>query len=284
MILIADSGSTKTMWCLVNRLGTIVMQFCSNGINPYFQHVEAIATEIKDNVAPQLLPHTISAIHYYGAGCGNESACNQVKQALLTCFAPQTLTIQGDLIAAAHALCGHNEGVACILGTGSNSCLYNGEQIVENTPPLGYLLGDEGSGASLGKQLLSDCFKHQMPKELAQALCETYQLDTNKLLEQVYKQPNPNRFLASFSLFMYQHKTHPYIHALIKDGFTAFLKRNIMAYNRTNLPIHSIGSIAYYYKDILREATEACGLQLGTVIQTPMEGLIYFHTNKPLND
>ena len=280
MILIADSGSTKTMWCLVSNLGAIVVQFCSNGINPYFQCIETISTEIMDNVAPQLLPHTISTIHYYGAGCGNAYDCNQIKQILSTHFSPQTITVQGDLIAAAHALCGHNEGIACILGTGSNSCLYNGEQITENTPPLGYLLGDEGSGASLGKQLLSDYIKHQMPKELAQALCETYELDTNKLLEQVYKKPNPNRFLASFSVFMYKHKMHPYIHTLIKDGFISFLKRNVMIYNRTDLPIHSIGSIAYYYKDVLREATEACGLQLGRVTQSPMEGLIHFHTNK----
>lgn len=279
MILIADSGSTKTMWCLINNHGTTIMQFCSNGINPYFQCIEAISNEIASNVAPQLLPHTISAIHYYGAGCGNELACMQIKQALSIHFSTQTVTIQGDLIGAAHALCGHSEGVACILGTGSNSCLYDGKQIVMNTPPLGYILGDEGSGAALGKQLLSDCFKNKLPKHLTQALCETYQLDAIKLIEQVYKQPNPNRFLASFSLFIHTHKADPYIHTLIKDSFISFIERNVLNYQRPDLPMHSIGSVACYYKEILREATNDCKIQLGNVIQSPMDGLISFHTH-----
>jgi N-acetylglucosamine kinase-like BadF-type ATPase len=278
MILIADSGSSKIMWCLISNYGTAVVQFCSNGINPYFQSVETISNEIVNNVMPQLLPHTISAIHYYGAGCGNELACKQIKQALSIHFTTQTITIQGDLIGAARALCGHSEGVACILGTGSNSCLYNGEQIMMNTPPLGYILGDEGSGAALGKQLLSDCFKNKLPKHLAQALCETYQLDATKLIEQVYKQPNPNRFLASFSLFIHRHKADPYIHTLIKDSFISFIKRNVLNYQRSDLPMHSIGSVAYYYKEILHEATNDCNIELGEVIQSPMDGLIGFHT------
>ena len=184
-----------------------------------------------------------------------------------------------DLLAAARALCGHQPGIACILGTGSNSCYYDGEKIVDNVSPLGYILGDEGSGAVLGKLLVGDVLKKQLPEELCEKFLKQYELDRLIIIQKVYKQPGANRFLASVTPFLIQNIEEPAIHRLVLNSFKSFFVRNIANYdNYKNLPVNFIGSIAHYYQDVLREAAVAVDCHIGTIIKSPMEGLIAFHS------
>ena len=185
-----------------------------------------------------------------------------------------------DLLAAARALCGKEKGIACILGTGSNSCYYDGEKIVDNVSPLGYILGDEGSGAVLGKLLVGDVLKNQLPKELCDKFLKEYDLDRMKIIEAVYKKPAANRFLASLSPFLNKNIEEPSIHRLVLNAFKAFFVRNIENYeNYKSMPVSFVGSVAYYYRDVLAEAAKALDITIGVVIKSPMEGLLKYHSN-----
>ena len=183
-----------------------------------------------------------------------------------------------DMLAAARGLCGRESGIACIMGTGSNSCYYDGQNIVANVSPLGFILGDEGSGACLGKLMVGDLLKNQMTPELKEKFLQQFNLTPADIIDRVYRKPFPNRFLASLSPFLSQNINEPCVHDLVLNSFKAFFKRNIMQYdNYQNLKVNFIGSVAYYYKDVLAEAAQAMGIQLGTIIQSPMEGLIKYH-------
>ena len=181
------------------------------------------------------------------------------------------------MLAAARGLCGHQPGIACIMGTGSNSCYYDGKNIVSNVSPLGFILGDEGSGAVLGKLLVGDILKNQMTPGLKEKFLEQYNLTPAEIIDRVYRQPFPNRFLASFSPFLVEHLDEPAIRELVLNSFKKFLKRNVMQYDYQHARVHFIGSVAFYYKELLSEACKAMGIHLGTIIKSPMEGLIKFH-------
>lgn len=276
MILIADCGSTKTDWVLYDG-SEIVTRVKTQGLNPAQQSSEEIldilAKELKDNIDTDA-PKTI---YFYGAGCGYDNAINRMRTALELIFTTKDIHIASDLLAAAHAMCGHEEGIVCIIGTGSNSCLYDGEKIVENTPSLGYILGDEGSGAHLGRQLVSDCLKKQLPKELREKFMEQYNLNIATILERVYHTTLPNRWLASFTPFLHENKEHIEIKMLLKHCFTQFFQRNTMVYRRSWLPIHVVGGVGLNFEAEIRETAESLGLSIGNIVESPMEGLIEYH-------
>ncbi len=268
--LIADSGSTKTDWAILSE-GKTLIQCQTQGINPYMLSDQQIESILLNELVTQLKNHTPQNIQFYGAGCRDQQI-PRIKQLLQNAF-PKACSIQvhSDLLGAARALCGNKPGIACILGTGSNSCFYDGKDIKENISPLGYILGDEGSGAVLGKRLIGDILKKQLPPEICQDFTETYNLSSENIIQQVYRQPLPNRFLAQFTHFLKKHEKHPKIHQLIEEEFSRFLTRNVVAYNQPQLSVNFIGSIAYHFADILREALQKNNLKAGKILRAPFE-------------
>lgn len=280
MILIADCGSTKIDWCLLKD-NKLVKQVFTGGINAVLLTREEIIQRLEAELVPELaafLPD-IRRIHFYGAGCFPGEISENMATALKSVLTAATeVEVNTDLLGAARALCGHEPGIACIMGTGSNSCYYDGREIVDNVSPLGYILGDEGSGAVLGKVLVGDILKKQLPEDLCAAFLEQYGLDRMTIIRRVYKEPQPNRFLASLSPFLCKNIGRPEIHALVKEQFRRFFIRNVAAYGCPELPVSFVGSIAAYYTPVLAEAAAETGFILGKIIQSPMEGLISFHT------
>lgn len=279
MILIADCGSTKTDWALCDN-DTVVTRIKTQGFNPTQQNAEEIFAALSTELEGQIDTDAPQAIYFYGAGCAYESAIKRMRTALSGIFATKEIYIYSDLLAAARALCGHNEGIACILGTGSNSCLFDGEKITDNTPSLGYILGDEGSGAHLGRQLVSDCIKKQLPAPICEKFLKQYSLTVPGILERVYHEPLPNRFLASFAPFLHENRKNAEIHNLLVHCFTQFFQRNTMVYRRSWLPIHIIGSIGVSFAQEIKETAESLGLSIGNIVNSPMEGLIEYHKTK----
>lgn len=217
-------------------------------------------------------------IHFYGAGCAFPDKIDVVKRALTAHLQVEgSIEVSSDMLAAARSLCGHRAGIACIMGTGSNSCYYDGTEIVQNVSPLGFILGDEGSAAVLGKLLVGNLLKNQMPAGMKEEFLNEFNLTPAEIIDRVYRRPFPNRFLASLSPFLARRIAVPEVHQLVLNSFKDFLKRNVMQYDRRNLPVHFTGSVAFYYKDVLEEAVQAMGMQMGQVLQSPMEGLIKFH-------
>lgn len=280
MILIADCGSTKIDWCVVND-GKVVEQIFTSGINALLMTEEQIRETLAAELAEKVKGYAIESVYYYGAGCLFDDICANVRRAIAhNVPTAKTIEVHSDLLAAARALCGQNEGIACILGTGSNSCYYNGKEIVDNVSPLGYILGDEGSGAVLGKLLVGDVLKNQLPKELCEKFLAEYDLDRQKIIEGVYKKSAANRFLASLSPFLIKNIEEPAIHRLVLNAFKSFFVRNIENYsNYKSMPVSFVGSVAFYYKDVLAEAAKALDITIGTIIKSPMEGLVKYHSN-----
>ncbi len=276
MILIADCGSTKTDWVLCDG-DEIVARARTQGLNPTHQESEEIFSILSDELTGEITAHTPSKIYFYGAGCAYETANNRMRRALEEIFPTKEIEINSDLLAAARALCKHEEGIACILGTGSNSCLFDGEKIIDNTPSLGYILGDEGSGAHLGRQLLSDCIKKQLPSKIREKFFEQYELNIATILEKTYHSSLPNRWLASFTPFLSEHKNLPEIKTMLKECFKQFFQRNTMTYRRSWLPIHIIGNIGVHFSEEIKETAESLGLSIGNIVDSPMNGLIEYH-------
>ena len=279
MILIADCGSTKIDWCIVNN-GKVEKQVFTMGMNAIMLTEEEMRSRIADELMPEISGYSIEAVHFYGAGCISPEVCANVARAISANIpGAKSVNVHTDLLAAARALCGHSEGIACILGTGSNSCYYDGSEIRDNVWPLGYILGDEGSGAVLGKLLVGDVLKNQLPKDLCDKFLAEYDLDRLTIIRRVYKEPQGNRFLASVTPFLLANIERPEIHSLVLNSFKAFFVRNIQQYpGYRSLSVNFIGSIAYYYRDVLAEAAEACGCRIGTIIKSPMQGLIQYHS------
>lgn len=280
MILLADSGSTKTDWGLVDN-GKLVKRLRTSGMNPFQMSEEAITEEIKTHLVPELPSTSLDEVHFYGAGCTKE------KQPIVERALRANLTINGecevasDMLGAARGICGHKPGIACILGTGSNSCSYDGKNLVKNVSPLGFILGDEGSGAVLGKLLVGDVLKNQMPETVTKRFFEKYKLTSAEIIDRVYRQPKPNTFLASFVPFLEENIDEPKIYNLVKESFRSFLRRNVMQYDGwQTLPIGFNGSIAKIYKKPLLEALEEEGMHLGRIIQAPMEAMVEYHVEK----
>ena len=278
MILIADSGSTKTDWTVIKDDKTTEL-IQTKGINPFFQSKEEIATEIETSLLQHLPSKSFKGIYFYGAGCAFDKV-EIVKEAIQVHLQADEVLVNSDMLAAAHALCGTNSGIACILGTGSNSCSYDGVEITANVSPLGFILGDEGSGAVLGKLFIGSLLKNQLKPGLKEEFLKEYNLTPGDIIDRVYRQPFPNRYLASLSPFIKKHIEEPSVHSLVLDSFKEFFKRNVMQYDYQKESVHFIGSIAYHYEDIIREAALEMGIKMGRTLKSPMKGLIEYHLTK----
>lgn len=276
MILIADSGSTKTHWCLCEGTN-IIHQVITDGINPYYQTGDEIKSIVERKLLPEIKNHSVKSVCFYGAGCAFPEKKAIVSDAIGFHIQDVDIRIESDLVAACRALFHDKQGIACILGTGSNSCLYDGKAIVKNVPALGFILGDEGSGAVLGKRLISDCLKNQLPEELKNKLLEQYELTSEYILDRVYKQPFPNRFLAGFCHFLRDNIEHPAIYDIVYPEFDRFFKRNILQYPYKENKVGFVGSIAWYFRDILEKVASDNSVTLSAIMQSPMEGLVAFH-------
>lgn len=273
MILIADSGSTKTAWTLVENSDKVIK---TDGINPVFMDSDAIENTLRTQLLPQL-QQTITEVYFYGAGCASAEKNDIVKQALQAVFGDIKMEIASDLLAAARGLCWHQSGIACIMGTGSNSCLYDGDNISWNVPALGFILGDEGSGAVLGKLLMGNLFKNQLPDVVKQDFEQTYGLTMMDVIEKVYRTPLPNRFLASFGPFIAKHIGVPAMYNMVYEALESFIVRNVKQYPCDTLPVYFTGSIAYYFADILHLLADKHGFTIGRIEKDPLMGLVAFH-------
>ena len=276
-ILIADSGSTKTDWILTTAENSI-LEVETMGINPVRDSRDAIFDNIKNQLFPQLPPkHQICQIHFYGAGCIDPYKKN-VEEILADVFGSTTkITVESDLLGAARALCGNQAGIACILGTGSNSCLYDGKKIVSNTSPLGYILGDEGSGAFLGKTLVGNILKKIFSQKIQDRFFEKYNLTPSIIINKVYRESMPNRFLASLVPFLAEHKEEPEIHDMLVWAFRQFFARNVKAYGHPEMEINCVGSIAFHFENEIKDAAAKEGLKMGKILQKPARDIADFH-------
>lgn len=279
-ILIADSGSTQTTWCLLYPRRKKLLH--TQGMSPYFL-TSAQMTEIMQRELVPALGRQVSVgeIHFYGTGCSNAANVRIVRQALGKVFSDARIHVSHDLMAAARALCGTQKGIACILGTGSNSCYYNGSRIMKNNPGLGYILGDEGSGSYLGRKVLQYYLYHTFDDELRMRFEKRFGFGSNakdEILDHVYKSPLANRYLASFSPFLAENRGHYMIENILEDSINDFFFYHIAKYAESwTLPVHFVGSVAWYYQDVVRQVCDAYELQLGSILKTPMDGLISFH-------
>jgi len=277
MRFIADSGSTKTDWRIIDSEGKIT-QARTAGINPFYQTQQEIVDELDTALKPQV-SNEVTSIHFYGAGCNKGSASETMTSALKKVFGAVPVEVQSDLLAVARGLCGHQPGIACILGTGSNSCYYDGNEIVRHIPPWGTWLGDEGSGSNLGRKLVILALNYELPEKLQQAFDKKYPDLRDTVLENVYQKPYPNRYLAGFSRFLFHHMKDPFVYQLILDSFSEFLKRKVLKYPEVHqVPLQVSGSIGFYFNSILRKAAQQHHLHLKNVTESPIAGLTLYHS------
>ncbi len=271
-MLFADSGSTKTDWLITTGNGT-PQRIRTQGINPFMLSDDEVEQILRNELLSAEDFSTPTAICFYGAGCRGEGT-ERMERIFRKLFPNATdITVGSDLIGTAKALIGGGSGIACILGTGSNSCLVVDGQTVANVSPLGYVLGDEGSGAVLGRRLIGDVLKKQLPEHVCKAFHDTYTLTGDEIISRVYREPFGNRFLASFAPFLHAHREEPAVRALLLDEFARFFRRNVLLYRRTDLPVSFTGSIAYHFREELAMAAEACGCTLGRILQSPLDGI-----------
>lgn len=274
--LIADSGSTKAEWCLLSngRKKT----FFTQGISPYFLSIQQIADIINNELATRLKNVSIAKLFYYGTGCANLENARNVKKAIKKVFPNAQVEVGTDLLAAARAVCGHQKGIACILGTGSNSCYFNGEKIIKNSPGIGYVLGDEGSGAYLGKKVIQYYLYGTFDEELRLKFEEKFGNNAADILDNVYKRPLPNRYLAGFALFLAENRGHYMVENIIEDGLNDFFFQHLCKYREVwTLPVSFVGSVADGFKDVLIQLCHSYEFELGTVLKNPMKGLVAYH-------
>lgn len=276
MILIADSGSTKTDWRLIDE-NKQIQQFSTQGINPYFNTTKQILTVLKSELSSNI-QHPISNIFFYGAGCRVEDKKKIVELALSEVFPKSKIEIHTDLLGAARSLCGKNAGIAAILGTGANTCYYDGSKIVENRTSAGFILGDEGSGAHIGKTFVQAFLNDEMPKDIADRFVARFKLSKDDIIDAVYRQPMPNRFLASFSKFIYQNLKEQYILDLVAGCFNQFFDKHICKYEKhKEVKLSCTGSVAFYYSNALRAVALEKGVSIDTITETPIAGLTLYH-------
>ncbi len=275
MYLIADSGSTKTQWCMVENGEREVVY--TSGINPVYQSEQEILQILEQEFPAHKAK--AEAVYFYGAGCAFPEKNEQVKKALTDFFRTPQVEIASDLLAAARSLLQHSAGIACILGTGSNSCYYDGHSIVRNISPLGFILGDEGSGAVMGKRLVADVLKGILPEKLRECFFGEYRYSYPEIIDRVYRQPLPNRFLASFTPFLKKYIAAPEIETLVTTALEEFICRNLLQYQEIrHLPVSFTGSIAFHFQEQLTRLLRKYDISPGQICQAPMEGLITFHT------
>jgi len=275
-ILIADSGATKCEWCLLHdgkqkKLDT-------QGISPYFLDEAGIVRVIESELKPSIARWQVDAVYYYGTGCKDPDNRKLVQRAIRRVFSGADVHVTHDLMGAALSVCGDGKGIACILGTGSNSCYFDGKKIAKNSPGLGFVLGDEGSGAYLGKKVLQYYLYNTFDEDLRYKFDAKYATNTSEILESVYKRPLPNRYLASFTLFLVENRGHYMVENIIEDGLNDFFFQHLCKYRESwKLPIHFVGGVAYGFRDVIRELCGTYEFELGTILKKPMDGLVKYH-------
>lgn len=276
MKLIAESGSTRTEWALVED-NHLVQRVFTEGLNPFFQTRREISRSVRLGLPESFFKKKLDQVYYYGAGCSSYEKKNILGASLVAQF-KTPIQVESDLLAAARGLFKCEAGIACILGTGSNSCFYDGKIIVKNVKAAGYILGDEGSGAVLGKLFLADLLKGLAPKELANEFHEKFRISVNDVMESVYNLPFPNRFLGTIAYFLGDYMNNEYVYNLLTNNLRSFFNRNVCQYDYINYPIRFVGSLAYAYPDILQEVAQEFGVEIDVIEETPMNGLIEFHS------
>lgn len=279
MILIADGGSTKTSWCQLDLADPQQrVHFNTEGYNPYFIDTAGIVASLDGSLPDNLNRQAVREVSYYGAGCSTPQNVATVEAAMRQVFPLANVFVGHDLLASARALLGSKPGFAAILGTGTNSAIYDGKDITHNIDSLGYFLGDEGSGSWIGKRLLRDYMRGLLPDGLQEAFREQYGLDNEQIFDRVYNQPLPNRFLASFSKFAYDHNNVSYCRDIVVDGFEAFFQNLVTQYpGYQNYTFNCVGSVGYNFRDALSQVARAHGMEVGKIIRSPIDSLVDYH-------
>jgi glucosamine kinase len=276
-ILLADSGSTKTEWCLVRLDGSTQTAF-TGGLNPYYHTEESITEILRRTLIPEIGVSSVDAIYFYGAGCTGDERTEMLSGVLQKVFGTIEVEVQSDIIGSVRAVCGRQAGIAGILGTGANSCQYDGEKVIDNVPVLGFILGDEGSAGYFGRKVLQGYFYREMPEELKKDMESEYDMQRSVILENVYKKPQPNTYVAGFARFAGKHAGHPYMRAILKAGLEECVERHILKYRGVDtMPVGFVGSVAFYNADLLREVLLEKGLTPGEIIKNPMPNLVKYH-------
>ena len=274
MRLIIDAGSTKMGWILMDG-PEVKAHFVTKGFNPNYSPMQDLVEICRGASLPN---DDIHFIHYYGTGCGNEQNCQTVKEVFQAQFPDAEIHVTHDLMAACHAALGHEKGIACILGTGSNSCLYDGEDIVDKAVSLGYLVGDEGSGMHIGREVVRAYFYGFMPEDLRMKFDAAYHLELKDFIHRLYHEGQPSKYLATFAKFAGENRMHPFIKSLVKGCFKSFIEAFVLRYDACqSLKVSFVGSVAFHFQDILKESLADFGLTMGEVMQTPAEGLIKYY-------
>ncbi len=282
MILIADGGSTKADWIALDNDKNEVFRVRTLGLNPAVVTQNELRNRIVNMFQLMDVKEGVTEIHFYGAGCGTPKPSAILKSVLQTVFIHAKVNIEEDMLAAVYAASGNKPAIVCILGTGSNSCYFDGTSVHMKTVSLGYSVMDEASGNYFGKLLLREYFYGKMPKRIANKFEEEYNLDADVIKYHLYKQPNPNRYLASFAKFMFEFKEDKYIKKIIKRGFNEFFKYRILPFGKTtDTPIYFIGSIAFYFSEILEKVAKKNHLSIAGILQRPIDNLLDFHKNNP---
>jgi N-acetylglucosamine kinase-like BadF-type ATPase len=279
MILIADGGSTKTSWCQLELADPQQrVHFNTEGYNPYFIDTAGIVASLDASLPDTLNRQAVREVSYYGAGCSTEQNVAIVERAMRQVFPLANVFVGHDLLASARALLGSKPGFAAILGTGTNSAIYDGKDITHNIDSLGYFLGDEGSGSWIGKRLLRDYMRGLLPDGLQEAFRQQYGLENEQIFDRVYNQPLPNRFLASFSKFAYDHNNVSYCRDIVVDGFEAFFQNLVTQYpGYQNYSFNCVGSVGYNFRDALAQVARAHGMEVGKIIRSPIDSLVDYH-------
>ena len=281
MMMIADSGSTKTNWCFINDLGKKIC-FETEGYNPYFINTEYISNSLRDNIPDTIRGEKIDELFFYGAGCAS-GRDDIIEQALQKIFPGVRISIEMDMLGAARGLLGYKPGFAAILGTGTNTCIYDGNKIVKNIDSLGFILGDEGSGGAIGKKLLSEYMRNNMPSDVHDLFWSEYHLSPDEIMHQIYTKPMANRFCAAFCTFINDHIDNSYLQSLVKICFRDFFEKLVSKYeNYQHLTFNSIGSIGLHFKSILISASHEFDMKIGQIMSSPMEGLVDYHIQADL--
>ena len=276
-VLIADSGATKCEWCLLHDGKK--KKIYTQGISPYFLDAAGIGQVLTRELVPLLRKVPVEAVFYYGTGCANPDNRKMVQKAIRVVFPGAVVKVTHDLMGAALGLCGNTKGVASILGTGSSSCYFDGKKIAKGSPGLGYVLGDEGSGAYLGKKVLQYYLYNTFDEELRYKFDAKYTTTAPEILENIYKRPLPNRYLASFTLFLVENRGHYMVENIIEDGLNDFFFQHLCKYRESwKLPIHFVGGVAYGFRDVVKELCGVYEFELGRIMQKPMDGLVKYHS------
>ena len=277
-ILIADSGSTKCDWLVITEHGQELGEFHTMGFNPYFHDADLVEREMNANSQAMEVADSVGRVYFYGAGSSSPELCEVIAEGLRRVFANAMVHVGHDLDGAAYSTYTGEPAVTCILGTGSNSCMFDGTTVTEEVPALAYILGDEGSGSWFGKRLLSSFLYHKLPAAIHDDFVEQYGLDKLSITKRVYQEPNANVFLASFMTFLGRHKSNPFAQDWLDEGFKAFLDVHVACFEgASTMPIHFVGSVAYHFQDALKKACADRGYRVGNIIKKPIDGLAQYH-------